>query len=201
MAPNSRKRTLVPLRHRAASEPALSDEALALACSSADPAAIAELFDRFRVAIANYLLRLLGDAHDVEDCLQATFLEVARGRARFSGYSSASTWLLGIATNVARHHRRSSGRRARLQAAFECVTDGASLVFPDAAANAEQELARINRILDGLSAERREAFVLCEIEGLSAREASVVLGVSETAIWKRVSDARRVLRERLQGPA
>jgi DNA-directed RNA polymerase specialized sigma24 family protein len=42
--------------------------------------------------------------------------------------------------------------------------------------------------------ERRLAFVLCEIEGVSAADAARILDTTETAVWKRVSDVRRALR-------
>lgn len=190
------KSNLVAIKQPAAPEPALSDEAVALACAGGDPAAIAELFDRFRHAVARYLSRVLANPHDVEDCLQATFLEVARGTARFAGRSSASTWLFGVATNVARHHARSAGRRSRLSGALVLVGDDEAAP-PEGALDARRRLERLRRALGSLSEERREAFVLCELEGLSAREAAEALGVAETAIWKRVSDARRLLRDEL----
>lgn len=192
------KSNLVPIRRPVAAEPAMSDEAVALACAAGDAAAVAELFDRFRQAVARYLSRLLVNPHDVEDCLQATFLEIARGRAQFAGRSSASTWLFGVATNVARHHARSAGRRSRLAGALRFAGDDeASGAPPDGVFDAKRRLERLRRALGALSEERREAFVLCELEGLSAREAAEALGAAETAIWKRVSDARRLLRDEL----
>lgn len=189
------KTNLVPLRRPAEAEPTLSDEALALACSTGDAAAVAELFERFRRSVSRYLRRLL-DPADADDCLQATFLEVARGHARYEGRSSVSTWLLGIATNVLRHHRRSAGRQARLRGALEqSATSAAS--DHDGAAAARQTLERLRRVLLSLPEERRVAFVLCELEGLSARDAAELLNVNETAIWKRVSDARKQLRRAL----
>jgi RNA polymerase sigma-70 factor (ECF subfamily) len=59
--------------------------------------------------------------------------------------------------------------------------------------DARSALERVQRTLEGLPENQRIAFVLCEIEGLSAREAADALGVNETAVWKRVSDARKAL--------
>jgi RNA polymerase sigma factor (sigma-70 family) len=137
------KTNLVTLRQPAKAEPALCDEAVALACVGGDPAAVAELFDRFRLAVA-----------------------------------------------------RSAGRRSRLAGARRLVDDETEPP-PDGALDARRRLDALRRALASLRDERREAFVLCELEGLSAREASEALGVAETAIWKRVSDARRALRAEL----
>lgn len=192
------KSNLVPLRKPVEADATLSDEALALACGSGDPVAVAELFNRFRTPVARYLHRLLRDSHDVEDCVQATFLELARGQARFEGRSAVSTWLFGVATNVARHHMRSAGRRAKLNGALSLVSEEVEPVSVDRTVDARRRLGRLDLALQRLTPERREAFVLCELEGLSAKEAASALGASETAIWKRVSDARRALRAALK---
>jgi RNA polymerase sigma-70 factor (ECF subfamily) len=192
---------LVTIRQPESAAECLSDEAVALACSTRDPVAVTELFERFRRLVARYLSRLLRDPRDVEDCLQSTFLEVARGRAQFSGRSSASTWLLGVATNVARHHQRSVSRRARLGEALQGLSQSPDRTQADSQLEARQRLTRLKRALDALTPERREAFVLCEMEGLSAREAAKALGSSETAVWKRVSEARRSLRAATGDPS
>ncbi len=185
---------VVRLRQPPPAEPLLSNEAVAAACSTGDPAAVAELFDRYHQSVTRFLSRSVGQAADVEDLLQATFMEVARGRTRFDGRSAVLTWLLGVAANVARHHIRTKARQSRLRAAFSVATSAQTQAAPDQAVEARRALLRVQRALEALPVERRLAFVLCEIEGLSAREAATVLGTSESAVWKRVSDARKALR-------
>lgn len=188
------RRALILLRSSREATPALSDESLAMACSAGDPGALAGLFDRYQALVTRYLSRLVRSQVDVEDLLQTTFLQVAQGGSRYQGRSSVRTWLLGIATNVARHHFRSHARRTRLLAAAARDGEVASRsAQPESLSEARQLLERARAALANLSAERRFAFVLCEIEGLSAREAALVLGTSEQAVWRRVSDARRSL--------
>lgn len=181
---------VVKLHARQPREEAMGDEALAHACAAGDPAAIGALFDRFQERVARYAERLVGRT-DAEDVVQLTFLEVARGQATYDGRARVSTWLLAIATNVARHQRRSAGRRRRLGAALESVpppTSGHTQM------EARAQLADAKRALAALSVKLREAFVLCELEGLGAREAGRILGASEAAVWKRVSKARAQIR-------
>lgn len=187
------------LRRRASSDPPLGDEALASGASTGDPAAVAELFDRFCDPVARFLSRAIGPTADVEDLVQATFLEIARGTASFEGRSSARTWILGIATNVVRHHRRSLGRRRRLEEAVSVVERVRAQDVPADGVDTRRALEAAWDVLCAMPDERRMAFVLCELEGLSAREAARVLGASETAVWKRVSEARRAIRERAGG--
>ena len=174
-----------------------SDEAVAVACSTGDGAAVAELFDRYQEPVARFLSRMIGPSEDVEDLTQATFLEIARGAARFEGRSAVRTWIFGIAANVARHHLRSLARRGRLSRAIAffssdqaTTTRGTSVV-----AETRQTLRRISQAMEKLPVEQREAFVMCELEGLSAREAAQALGASEAVVWKRVSRARKALRK------
>ena len=188
---------VVRIRKPAERDAAWGDEAVAHACLSGDPAAVAELFERFHTRVTRYLTRAIGDSSDVEDLLQATFLEVARGRARYDGRSSVCTWLLGIATNAVRHHLRSATRRRALLAAVSHARADAPDPGPASALDARLALRRVQEVLDELSDEQRLAFVLCELEGLRAEEAARLLGATETAVYKRVSDARKALRRRL----
>lgn len=182
-------------------DPPLSDEAIARACGAGDAAAIATLFDRFHRPVARYVHRLVGGSSaDVEDVVQATFLEVARAQAIYDGRAGVVSWLFGIATNVVRHHRRSSARRFRLLAGVaQASAHELQATAPDAQTDARRQLARAREAMEALGDELREAFVLCDLEGMSAREAARVLGVSEAAVWKRASRARESIRAFVRG--
>ena len=172
-----------------------SDEAVAHACASRDPVALSELFDRFHVRVTRYLSRAVGRTGEVEDLVQNTFLEIARGRARFDGRSAVATWLLGIATNVARHHLRSRSRRLRLLEAVKAVIPLGAATGAAETLDARRLLQRVDDQLQAEPPERRLAFLLCELEGVSAGDAARLLETTETAVWKRVSDVRRALRD------
>lgn len=190
--------SVVSLRKpRSSSVEEMSDEALARACITGDAAAVGLLFDRFHPRIARYLGRLV--RHDeVEDLLQQTFLQVARSKTAYDGRAAVSTWLMAIATNVVRHHRRTMGRRRKLESALAHAHDDA---YRDVArdVDSKRKLAAAKRALMALSPKLREAFVLCELEGCSAREAGEILGASEAAVWKRVSKARKAIRHEVLG--
>lgn len=187
---------VVKLRKAAEPDAAWGDEAVAHACVSGDPAAVAQLFDRFHPRVTRYLSRAIGNTADVEDLLQATFLEVARGKSRYDGRSSVSTWLLGIATNLLRHHLRSQSRRRGLLAAVASEPVSGDPSTSDTV-DARLALQRVDELLAALPNEQRLAFVLCEIEGLRAGEAARLLDTTESAVWKRVSDVRKAVRQAL----
>lgn len=180
---------------------AMSDEALALACTSGDPSAIAALFDRHGRTVSRFVCRMVRDDDEVEDIVQATFLEVLRGQASFDRRSLVSTWLLGIAANVVRHHLRSKIRRRRFETCLELIAGNRRESTPSECADARKTLVLANRVLNRLDVDKQLAFVMCEVEGLSAREAAVALGVTEAAVWKRVSETRKALRRALSEEA
>jgi RNA polymerase sigma-70 factor, ECF subfamily len=175
-----------------------TDEAVAVACSSGDPQAVAEMFERFEALVTRFLSRLVNHG-DVEDLVQVTFLQIARGVARFDGRSTAKTWLLAIAANVLRQHRRATARRKRLLWTLTGVERGTVSDRLCEQIDARRSIESVRVAFDSLSEKSRIAFVLCEIEGLTAREAGQILESSETAIWKRVSEARKVLLKATEG--
>jgi RNA polymerase sigma-70 factor (ECF subfamily) len=184
---------VIPLYDEQKDSERLSDEAVALACASADPAAVSELFRRYHEAVTRYLSRLVRDPVDVEDLLQATFLEIARGRANYCARSKVQTWLLGIATNVTRIYWRSAKQRKRLEHALTLVHSNYYIENAHTVLESQATLERARCLLEHLPDGQREAFVLCEIEGLTAREAADTLQISEAAVWKRVSIARQTI--------
>jgi DNA-directed RNA polymerase specialized sigma24 family protein len=66
---------------------------------------------------------------------------------------------------------------------------------------AKQTLDQVDAVLRSLDIDKRLAFVMCEIEGMSARDAASALNVTESVVWKRVSDARKLLRQVLHQEA
>ena len=69
---------------------------------------------------------------------------------------------------------------------------------PSERAEARRTLDQVARALELLPVGQRTAFVMCELEGLSAREAARALGTTEAAVWKQVSKARKALRRAVQ---
>ena len=61
-----------------------------------------------------------------------------------------------------------------------------------------EELAQaLSEALGAIDEKHREVFLLREVEGLSHREISKMLGVPEGTVWSRLSYARKMLREHL----
>jgi RNA polymerase sigma-70 factor (ECF subfamily) len=124
----------------------------------------------------------------LEDAAQEVFIVVHRRLGEFEGRSSIKTWVFGIARRVARDHRPSS-RQQPLEGAREPAS-----AAPDAAARMEaaQELAEL---LGKLDEDKREAFMLVDLEEMTVPEAAEILDVNLNTIYSRVRAARQELAE------
>ena len=94
-----------------------------VAASLREPQRFAPLFDRHARTVHRYVSSRVG-RDEVDDVVSETFVVAFRTRARYDpDYENARPWLLGIATNVVRQHRRSEIRRlARLRAVVHAPT-------------------------------------------------------------------------------
>lgn len=193
--------TLIPFRRVAGRDTEISDEALVAACAVADLAALGAIFDRFHQGVYRFLSRLVGPGRaEVDDLVQATFLEVLRAAPSFRNRSSVRTWIFGIAANLARHHVRGEVRRgAMLQAVAREARTAIGDAPPDERASRRQLIDRLGRALELLSHDQRTAFVLCHLEGISGAEVARTLGVREGTLWRWLHEARTRLRAELGG--
>jgi RNA polymerase sigma-70 factor (ECF subfamily) len=126
----------------------------------------------------------LVDPGSADDLTQETYLRAFRALDGFEGRSSVRTWLLGIARRVCADHLRTVVRRRRLDArlAAQALTE---VPHPDPA----HRMGTAD-LLKRLSEERRTAFVLTQVVGLSYAEAAVVEEVPVGTIRSRVARAR-----------
>lgn len=131
------------------------------------------------------VLRLCGhlvDAASAPDLAQETYLRALGSLPGFRGDAPFRLWLLGIARRTCADHLRRTVRRRRLDARLRAVRR--SDVPPATGSVAEDEL------LDGLTPDRRAAFVLTQLLGLSYAEAAQACGVPVGTIRSRVARAR-----------
>ncbi len=156
------------------------------------------LFDRYAVDVGRFIARLGILEGDVDDLVQATFLAVPKAAANFRG-GDVRAWLLGLAVNLVRRHRRSIARMAARVAAWARDQGADPPETPGQAFEAREGERRVARALAGLSRKKREVFVLIVMEGVGAEQAAALLGIPLGTVWTRLHHARRELRARLQG--
>jgi RNA polymerase sigma-70 factor (ECF subfamily) len=84
----------------------IQSDSEAIATSLSDPSAFGVIFERHYDAVHGYLQRRL-DGPFADELAAQTFLVAFDGRSRFDrSHPDSRPWLFGIATNLARNHRR-----------------------------------------------------------------------------------------------
>ena len=161
-------------------------ERLAADAVDGDPVAAAALVRATQSDVWR-LCAALGDPQSADDLTQETYLRAFGALHRYAGRSSLRTWLLAIARRVCADAIRSRRRRrltlVREDAELEALAagDGADRVG---------ESAVVTDLLARLDTDRREAFVLTQLLGLSYAEAAEVVDCPVGTIRSRVARAR-----------
>jgi RNA polymerase sigma-70 factor (ECF subfamily) len=179
----------------------LDEDRLIRAGRRGDHQAVETLFRRYQRRLFQVAMRVLGNAADAEDVLQDAMLSAYRALARFEGRSQFSSWLTRIVINAALMRKRAlKGRLTEsLDATIGVDEAPLSAHLVHHGRDPEQELARsemrklINKNVNDLSPPLRAAFLLCEVQGYTAREAARMLGVTLTAMKARKWVARQKL--------
>ncbi|HLL20661.1 MAG TPA: RNA polymerase sigma factor [Kofleriaceae bacterium] len=165
--------------------------------SNGDPQAVDEAYRLHHAAIRGFARKLVGDDDVAEDLVHDTFLALPDAIRRFRGDASLRTFLTAIALRRGHKYIRSAGRR---RAAFAKLADQPLPASrrPDDDLAREQLAVILYRALDKLPDDQRAAFVLCEIDQLSAAEAGVITGAPEATMRTRLFHARKKLRALLE---
>src|ERR1041385_737356 len=129
----------------------------------------AELVKRYRDRYARYAFHMLGNREDSEEALQDAFTRAYRSLARCEDPERFGAWLFRILVNRCRTAGTRRGRRARTFVSDDAALLGASEDHPEDQAAWREE---IDRALQRLRAEQREAFLLKYVEELGYEEMS-----------------------------
>lgn len=169
-----------------------------------DKAAISQLVNKYSERIYNLSLRILRNREEAEDILQETFITVIEKLHSFDGRSSFFTWIYRIATNA------SLMRLRKKKLVFQQISDDPdfqesveSRVFVDWSQDPSINIfdretkSKIDSAINKLSDIYRSVFILRDIEGLSIKETSAILNITEENVKIRLRRARQYLRDYL----
>jgi RNA polymerase sigma-70 factor, ECF subfamily len=150
-------------------------------------------------------VRSLGIApSSVEDVVQDVFVVVHRRLAEFDGTrASIRTWLFGILRRTVADHRRTRRRKPAHfgtqegDAEVETLTDGTGLGPHESAARAEA-VRVLSQMLDALDDDKREVFVLAELEQMSVPEIAEAIEINVNTAYARLRAARKEFEDAVQ---
>jgi RNA polymerase sigma-70 factor (ECF subfamily) len=141
--------------------------------------------------VYRYALAVLRSPEDAEDVTQTTFLNAYRNYERGEPIPSPDRWLMSIAHELCQ-------QRARQERHLEEVAleDEALTAVPEDEGPTELD---VRRALCRLPFDQRAALIMREVEERPYAEIAELLSVSTSAVETLVFEARRALREQLEG--
>jgi len=145
-------------------------------------------------------LRSLGVADaGLDDAVQDVFLVVQKKLGQFDGRAQLRTWLYAIALRIARRYRAAAGEEAGRLAAdsrehgtedAEGLREVPSPVDAELSVEHGDLLDLARRALERLDDPKREVFVLCHVERMSAPEIAEAIGIPLNTVYSRLRAAR-----------
>jgi len=178
---------------------AMADEntAIAQGLRRRDPDLLDGLIEQYQHRLLRYLIHLTGRRELAEDLFQETWIRVLERGSQYDGRHGFITWLFTIARNLAIDH----SRRRQLEPAedLDAPETRAPSAF-DLAARREQG-ERIDRGMQHLPAEYREALALRFQEDMPLEEIARVIGAPLGTVKSRIYRGLSALEPWLKGEA
>jgi RNA polymerase sigma factor (sigma-70 family) len=155
------------------------------------------LFDRHARSVYNHCFRRTASWADAEELTSAVFVAAWRRRRDVRPIGeSARPWLLGVANNLLRNHRRSL---RRYRAALARLPSPGPQPDPadDVAGRLadERQMSRVLALVKRLPRRDQEVLALCAWSELTYQEAATVLDIPVGTVRSRLARARARLAE------
>ena len=175
------------------------DVQLLKAIAARDEAALAQLYDRYRVILFGLLMRILNNREEAEDVLQEVFLQVWRKAADFDeNRGRPFTWLVTLGRSRGIDRLRTLAARERVaEAGAREVVEETSDAATDAFKSEQRGL--VSDALAKLPDEQKGPIMLAYFEGLSQSEIATRLGAPLGTVKTRMRTGMNRLRELLAG--
>ena len=182
------------------------DAALVRRAQAGEKRAFELLVSKYQRRLLRLLGRILHNQSDVEDIAQETFLKAYRALPKFRNESAFFTWLYRIAVNTARNHISSKHNQVFVSdqiqsqdgetfSLLDNLTDGET---PETHMHNREIIEALQKALDELPEQLRQAIELRELEGLSYEEIATTMDCPVGTVRSRIFRAREAISEQLK---
>lgn len=193
--PLSTRNFIVRVQWRVMSEdiPANNDEVLVARCRQGDEEAFRMIFERYAGSINGFIYSMVGERDLAEELTQETFVRAYVKMGKIRDASKLSTWLFGMAKNVAREALRVRYSKARTHIE---INDSSLNEMSDSAPSPRQGLLNkeLHRVmleaLHKLDEDKRQVFTLKVFNHLRYDEIVEVTGFSLSKVKSDLHRAR-----------
>lgn len=182
------------------------DAELVSRVQAGDKQAFDLLVIKYQRKIMRLLSRMIRDPAEIEDVAQEAFIKAYRALPQFRGDSAFYTWLYRIAINTARNWLAANKRAPSTPSAFEneegetfnesdVLTDGSD---PESEMASRQIAETVNKAINDLPEELRNAIVMREIDGMSYEDIAQSMNCPIGTVRSRIFRAREAIATRLR---
>ncbi len=187
-------------------ESGISDEELAIACSSGNDAALAVLIDRYMPSVYNYARRMCGNDTEAQDIAQDALVKVWINIKKFNNErASFKTWLWRIVRNTTFDSLRKHAHAHTPFSNFDTeegntIIDTASDELPmqDELFAQAEDAEMLEKALQKLSPPARDMLLLRYKESMTFEEIGATLGEPTNTVKSRHRRALESLRKLIQ---
>ena len=174
-------------------------------CVAGDAAAWEEIVRHFNRRIYNICYRFTGSADDADDMTQEVFIKVYRTLSSFDQEKgSFQTWVTTMTRNLLVDHFRKSKMDRATDSMDETATEDAdspalSEQIADQGPSPDQKILTretqelVQKALQKLSPELREAVILRDLQDMDYRDIALALKVPEGTVKSRINRGRTEL--------
>ncbi len=172
-----------------------SDDASLVALAlQGDQRAFSALMRRHKEKLYRFIRAYVGDADEAYDLTQESFVAAWTALSRFDSKRPFHIWLRRIALNKCRDwDRRRAVRRFFFTA--RSLDAGVDVAAPNESPDEtnERRLAALDAAIADLPASLKAPLVLTQLDGLSHKDAAILLGITQKAVETRIYRAKALL--------
>lgn len=171
----------------------IDERELLIKLGDGEETAFNTLYQQYANKIYSRLLKLTQSEQLADELLQDTFIILWNKRHTINPDLSIKSWLYKVAENEVYQLYRKIARDKKLQ-------DHIVSTFIETYSHTEEGLFYkesqdlLNKAIEQLSPQRKEAFKLCRIEGMSYQEAATQMGVSVSTVSNHLVQATGIVR-------
>jgi RNA polymerase sigma-70 factor (ECF subfamily) len=155
------------------------------------------LLQPYRQGFLNMAYRITGDREEAQEVCQDALLKIFKYLRSFKKGHSFKTWSYKVLMNTSYDHLREKKKFRRV---IESQKSESVYESPQIEQRIwkNQMREKIQDMLDILSPKEKDVFLLRDSEGLSVKEASLVLGCSQISVRTHLSRARQKIKAQFE---
>lgn len=171
--------------------------ALLLKLQRGDAKAFERLYFKYSKTLYWKLQRMVRDSADADEFLQMVFVKVWERRIQVDPRKPFGPYIYSIAANLIADHYRRQARVANAEIHLQASNSELEPTTEDLLISKETH-ALLNEAISLLPEQRRQAFMLCKVEGRSYKEAAEIMNISPNTVHNHLTKAVQTVKDYLQ---